>query len=145
MSDDKQNNKRFRLKPFHLVRTQKARQYGREAAFKLESGFFDALFDRLHEVRKQENERFKKLRLFGSIFTERFHPETLPDRTNLERLVEAAFWASLQREEGRPLQFTINYGASSGSSDDVKFRETRSYNVTALTTRVSSLKPKIRN
>jgi hypothetical protein len=143
MTDDKQNHKKFRLKPFHLIPRPHAHQYSREAAFKLESAFFDALLDRLQIVRREENERYRKLRFFGSIFTDRFPPETLPDRIHLEKLVEAAFWTSLQREEGRPLKFTVNYGASSGSSDDVKFRETRRYDVTTLTKLASAVSNQI--
>jgi sensor domain DACNV-containing protein len=143
MNDEKQNNKRFRLKPFNLVPRPTTRQYGRGAAFKLESGFFDALFDRLQTVRREENERYRKLRLFGSIFTDRFSPETLPDRIHLEKLVEATFWTSLQREEGRPLKFAVNYGASSSSRSEVKFLETRPYDVTALTKLASAVSNQI--
>jgi hypothetical protein len=143
MSTEKPNNKRLRVKPQNPFQRLTVRQYGREAAFKLESGFFDGLFDRLQEVRREENERFKKFRVFGSIFTDHFPPETVPDRTLLEKLVEAAFWTSLQREEGRPLKFTVNYGAASGASDEVKFREAKPYSVTALTKLASAVSNQI--
>jgi|ERR1700730_7085711 len=79
------------------------------AAFKLDSSFLDALWDRLQEERRKSNQRDRRRPSLWGVqgldsAYEPYGSHTLPDRANLEGLVEAAFWASLQHEEGRAAQ-----------------------------------------
>jgi len=109
------------------------------AAFKLEPRFLRALMDRLQHERRRTNERGRRafsVDYRGSLFPvdpsyEAYKVETLPNRENLERLIETAFWASLQREEGRSLTFVINYGPSS-SDTDLVFRIPKPYTVKSV-------------
>lgn len=61
-------------------------------------------------------------------------PETIPPVEELALLVEAAFWASLEREEGRPLHFTLNFMMPEPSGDRlITFSEPLPYDVRGLT------------
>jgi len=91
-----------------------------KAGFKLDSAFYDELLQRLEEARAQANESFGRVGLpggflGGSLLSRReLYPSSrIPQRRHLEALVEKAFWASLQKEEGRSLSFSIGYDAPS--------------------------------
>jgi len=86
--------------------------------------FFAELWRRL-EVRRQQIENsnvtmglFKQVVRDGIATLERdpetivrqgCPPEVLPKREHLQRLITEAFWASLERDEDRPLNFKIVY------------------------------------
>jgi len=111
-------------------------------SFKLESSFFDALWNRLQEKREKENEQWAQVKIpwLGHSRRELYGPETLPDRKQLENLVNAAFWASLRREEGRTLKFTLAYGSPSLETD-FRFSQPRPCSVEAI----SKLAPAVGN
>ncbi|HSE19626.1 MAG TPA: hypothetical protein VLB46_21385 [Pyrinomonadaceae bacterium] len=112
-----------------------ARQYERTTAFKLEPAFCDALIERLEEVRNGENYQLRGVFSSWPQFSKRevFGAETIPDRKQLETLIEQGFWASLQREESRLLKFNVYYAKSSGATQDVKFLDSKPYDVATLT------------
>lgn len=115
---------------------------GRAVKFKLDSSFFDALWTRLQEQREKENKQWAQLKIpwLGDIRRELYGSETLPNRKQLENLVEAAFWVSLRREEGRTLKFTLAYGSPSLDTD-FKFSQPKSYSVETI----SKLAPAVGN
>ena len=104
------------------------------ATFKLEPSFYDALSNSLQAQRAKHNKQWAQTKIpwIGHIMRDLYGPESLPDRTQLENLVEAAFWASLRREEGRTLKFTLAYGSPS-SETDFKFSQPKSYSVETIT------------
>src|SRR5438132_2683273 len=70
--------------------------------FKLESSIYDELREYLEVTRKKSNKQYP--------------PSTIPSRKHLEHLMETAFWASQQREEGRLVKFVIGYYDSVSST-----------------------------
>jgi len=111
------------------------RPYDQATAFRLDSAFFAALRDRLEEVRKQENDRLRGLFTgwLQNAAREVFNTRTVPDLKQLQKLIEEAFWASLQREEGRLLKFAVYYSSPTDSAQDLKFSHSKSYDVGTLT------------
>lgn len=85
--------------------------------FRLEPSFYEHLRSRLETKRLEENAFFSRVHqhspfyLAPSSFLRRefYPPETMPTQEQLATLVETAFWASLRREEGRALRFTLAY------------------------------------
>ena len=95
-----------------------------KVSFKLEASFFEGLLRRCEAERERVNKEMGQDRQYVGGFIgqgfvmpyEVFPPGTLPTNDQLVSLIETAFWASLEREEGRPLAFNIAY--DSPSSDD---------------------------
>lgn len=81
-----------------------------KASFSLEEEFYNRFVTLLEERLQQEHS--------GTLFSYANSGETLhsvtsiPSRKHLKEIVETAFWASLQREEGRPLEFSVGYNES---------------------------------
>jgi sensor domain DACNV-containing protein len=89
-----------------------------KTSFTLDPAFFSEMLARLNDERQSLNTAHRKR---GDIFGlggllsgngERYPASVVPSREHLARLVETAFWASLQREEDRPLKFSIGYESS---------------------------------
>lgn len=86
-----------------------------KAAFKLEAWFIDELLSRLDEERKRR--QALNVPIKRSILAERlkaiddkpYGEHTIPTREHIEILIQNSFWASLQKEEGQSLRFTIGY------------------------------------
>ncbi len=80
------------------------------AKFSLEEEFYNRLLDLLEERRKQKHKETVFSRVDNGVT---IYPNTLiPSKEDLKKIVETAFWASLQREEGRPLAFSVAYNES---------------------------------
>lgn len=85
--------------------------------FRLDPSFYERLRSRLEAKRLEENAFFSRVHQHspfyfvpGSFLRREFYPpETVPTQEQLTTLVETAFWASLRREEGRTLRFTLAY------------------------------------
>jgi len=87
-----------------------------ESGFKLSADFFHTLWSRLEEERAK---RDPSPRLFGrhsSRYSLPYPLDTLPSLDHLVSLVNTVFWASLKREEGRHLSFSVGYEKASSSS-----------------------------
>lgn len=96
---------------------------GIKSAFSLDQKFFVGLHDRLESARNRENEKHLTITnwLRSSIkppdgysveLTAQeilYPPEAIPSVEQLAHLVQTAFWASLEKEEGRSLRFTVNF------------------------------------
>lgn len=109
--------------------------------FRLEQDFFDELLKRLEERRSNRS------KLFGKVTRPRFgwftsNEEKKLSFTNLSRdilseLIETAFWASLEKEEGRSLEFSISYRCLVNDEDatnhdyysDLIFKDFRDFTV----------------
>lgn len=97
---------------------------------------------RLEEERRKANESHAKIwsragGLFGFGFSgssrELYSSTCIPAENHLQVIIEKAFWASLQKEEGRTLHFSIGYGQPSRESDyDLLFDERLPYDVSHL-------------
>jgi hypothetical protein len=81
--------------------------------FKLDTAFFDELLERLEEQKNRNSKLFGKIRnrRFGWFSTNEEKRLTFTNlsREILSELIETAFWASLEKEEGRSLKFSISY------------------------------------
>jgi hypothetical protein len=72
--------------------------------FKLPSSFSESVHSRLEETRAKYNESLQT----GQ---NPYEPNCIPSVTQLECLIETAFWASLRREEDRALKFHLTFEA----------------------------------
>jgi hypothetical protein len=120
-----------------------------DPAFRLEQDFFVKLRARLEEERDRANERHRSItawlkrslvpppgmRVQEVRTVNILHPpETIPSVEQLSDLVQTTFWASLEREEGRPLRFTVNFmPPEPGSEELVAFDEPLPYQGRELT------------
>lgn len=97
-----------------------------KSAFHLDQQFFVELRARLEQTRRRANEQHQALLDWIKTSLDKqsggtwqlqdpqavaHPPETIPPVEQLAHLVQTAFWASLEKEEGRPLYFTVNYMA----------------------------------
>ena len=119
-------------------------QPGRVAAFTLDLAFIDSLTQRLQEERAKANEQMRKIRgLSGRLISyDVYGPGTVPNTSDLQLLIEAAFWASLEREEGRSLKFSIYYAPASDYAP-LKFRVAKPYSVATLVKLSSAVANKV--
>lgn len=63
---------------------------------------------RVSDSKKEKDNTFSILD-FLSNFAHLYSDESIPTTNILKQIIETAFWASLQKEEGRELKFTISY------------------------------------
>ena len=118
-----------------------------KSAFSLDQSFFTALHARLESERHRANEKHTSLlkRLKESIQppagysvgldTEKIlhAPDAIPIVEQLAALVQTAFWASLEREEGRALHFKVSFmRPEAGSNSLIAFDPPISYDVREL-------------
>ena len=111
-----------------------------KTSFSLDALFFSELLARLEEERKRLNAVHRER---GGIFgvsgfltgmRESYPASVIPSHDHLATLVETAFWASLQREEDRPLNFSIGYeSSSSGEGSDFVFGISLPFEIRSLT------------
>lgn len=120
-----------------------------KSAFHLDQKFIVDLHQRLEQKRRNANERY--LSIFNSIVealnreatggryelgdnSKAIHPpEVIPDIEHLAQLVDTTFWASFEKEEGRPLSFTVAFmQPEQGSERLVVFGEPLPYDVRGL-------------
>src|SRR5438128_381936 len=108
--------------------------------FNLDPAFFAELSVRCEAERARINEVMGKNRAYvggyiGQGFlmpTEIHEARSIPSGDRMRRLIETAFWASMEREEGRALAFNIAYGVSFGENDYVvKFESPLPFDVRA--------------
>lgn len=112
--------------------------------FKLEADFFDELLKRLVEQRKRHKKLFKKVTRPGFGWFRKTEEDQL-SFTNLSReilseLIETTFWASLEQEEGRSLEFSVAYRCLENndvsgnfvSDSDIIFQEFKNFDVKNL-------------
>jgi hypothetical protein len=102
-----------------------------KSAFSLDQKFFVGLRERLESARNRENEKHLSITnwLRSAIKPPDgysveltapdilYPPEAIPSVEQLAHLVLTAFWASLEKEEGRPLRFTVNFMSPEPSSE----------------------------
>jgi hypothetical protein len=112
----------------------------KQAAFKLEPWFLDALLRRLEQERSSQEAAKSplgrsKLDVVPAISDNSpYGTHTIPSRAHLELLIHVAFWASLQKEEGQSFRFTISYLTPSGHSECVlTFVDPLRYDIRHLT------------
>ncbi|HLG13079.1 MAG TPA: hypothetical protein VJH03_00955 [Blastocatellia bacterium] len=93
-----------------------------EGRFELNRGFYEELAQRLERERQRSNAMRRECRerssakyglLANLLGQSPLASTTIPPSDQLEDLIETAFWASLQKEEGRSLAFTLSYKDSS--------------------------------
>lgn len=101
--------------------------------FTLDAKFYDDLLGRLEEEQAKSNElerivEFAEDQADDDSFAED-DSSTIPTRVHLQELVEITFWASLQKEEGRPLTFSVGYVPPSGETSEIIFQNARPFNV----------------
>lgn len=81
--------------------------------FKLDESFFSALLKRLEEHRYKRSQTFRKMkrRRVGWFATDEQNRLSFTNLSQkiLSELIETAFWASLEQEEGRSIKFSITY------------------------------------
>lgn len=119
-----------------------------KSAFSLDQSFFTILHTRLESERHRANEQHSSLLKWlkdsiqppdGYSVTlkadEILHaPEAVPSVEHLSALVETAFWASLEREEGCALHFKVSFVKPAAGGDRlITFDQPRPYDVRELT------------
>lgn len=111
-----------------------------KTSFSLDTAFFSELLARLNDERQRLNAADRKrggIFGFGGLLTgmrESYPASVIPSQEHLTKLVETAFWASLQREEDRLLNFSIGYeSSSSGASFDFLFGNSLPFEIGSLT------------
>lgn len=99
--------------------------------FKLEADFFDALLKRLEDERLKRSDTFRKMRRrqvgWFTTTEEKRVSFTNLSRDILSELIETAFWASLEQEEGRSLKFSIGYRCSVENEDSNNYLDNRNF------------------
>jgi hypothetical protein len=102
--------------------------------FRIDTAFYDRLHSRLDQVRTEGNDasqHFPVPSVFRSVFLHA--PEVLPSRQHLAEIVDAAFWASLEKEEGRPVRFKIGYRPKEyASQDEIGFMRPIAYSAASI-------------
>lgn len=116
--------------------------------FKLEADFFKELLERILDIEKENRKnRNRYSNLFGKIKRPSFgwldtNEQNQLEITNLSQeilseLIETAFWASLEKEEDRPLKFSISYrclvndetNSPNFDDSDLKFSQFKEFDV----------------
>lgn len=106
--------------------------------FKLDIAFYIELISRLDAVRNRLNQAFSKTApypysLKRLLINGDFYPsDSIPSEAKLASLIETAFWASLQREEGRSLRFVVKYHSPSNRPYEMLALDCLSFNVNSL-------------
>jgi hypothetical protein len=128
MSADKLNEAFRFINPFRdPVKNLTANKQSSESAFKLDSAFIGGLIDRLEEVLNRMN-HWSVVTLSDA----GLNREAIPHQKHLEMLIEGAFWASLEREEGRHQKFILYYGECLAQEYEIRFKQTIPFNVKSL-------------
>src|ERR1043165_202733 len=117
-----------------------------KSSFALDRQFFVELLAHLERARVKGNEqarswgelaggsRWSNLLLSGLKAGEWYPPNTLPNLQQLTDLVQTAFWASLQKEEGRALRFMVAYMQPEATGESIlAFDKPIPYDVRSLT------------
>jgi hypothetical protein len=111
----------FKVYAGGLISVKKVTLDMHKIGFTLEKTFFDNLLQRLEEQRQQLNEMHRRsnrslpfiLRRQSWLQDDFYSSSTLPSAKHLASLVETSFWASLKKEEGRSLTFSLAYAPAS--------------------------------
>jgi hypothetical protein len=111
-----------------------------KTSFSLDPAFFSELLARLNDERQRLNTAHAKrgdFFVFGGLLSgmgESYPASVVPNGIHLAKLVETAFWASLRREEDRPLKFSIGYESSPpAEGSDFLFGSSLPFEIGSLT------------
>jgi hypothetical protein len=127
-----------------------SRSHAVKSAFRLDHQFFVNLHERLDRERQSANEQHRSIldQVVHSLNEQAvegswklpddqkppYSSETIPTVEQLADLVQTAFWASLEKEEGRSLNFAVNFmGPKPTDEKHIAFDEPLSYDVRTLT------------
>lgn len=81
--------------------------------FRVDLGFYEILHNRITEILHRENINYRQRGGWFGVHSfsipDRYNPAEIPSKQFLANIIDAAFWASLGKEEGRVNKFKISY------------------------------------
>lgn len=117
--------------------TSERKPQTKRAAFRLESWFLEELIERAHLERVGLVEHFREQSDSSAADQEpktkdRFAEKSIPSLEHLNEIVQASFWASLRKEEGKFAKFAVAYEEKDNDPWTIALKETKSFDVEHL-------------